>query len=169
MDRIWQWAWDRYGARYSWAVFAIDALGVLPVWLLLAFLVVAFEGSDRYVEAAAITVPVVVVMMYVSILPGAGRNRLVEHWAAGDEEVDRARALEATYAWTRGAVVRTVGAGAVWIALLLVVVGAIAGATGSRLVQYGIVGAALGAVSSLVVLHSFMEACIAASQDRHRR
>jgi class 3 adenylate cyclase len=129
----------------------------MPVWLLLAFLVVAFEGSDRYVEAAAVAVPVVVVMAYVSILPGGIPSRLVEQWAAGGE-VDRARALEATYAWTRGAVVRTAGAGAVWIALLLAVVGAIAGATGSRLVQYGIVGAALGAVSSLVVLHSFMEA-----------
>jgi adenylate cyclase len=158
MDRIWQWTWDRYGARYSWAMYAVTSLAVLPVWLLSAFLVVAFEESDRYAEAAAVTVPVVVVMAYVSILPGARRNRLVEQWAAGREEVDRARALEATYAWTREAVVRSAGAGAVWIALLLVVVGAIAGATGSRLVQYGIVGAALGGVSSLVVLHSFMEA-----------
>ena len=157
MDRIWQWAWGRYGPRYSWALYAITSLAVLPVWLLSAFVVVAFEESDRYAEASAVTVPVVVVMAYVSILPGA-RNRLVEQWAAGREEVDRARALEATYAWTREAVVRTAGAGAVSIALLLFVVGAIAGATGSRLVQYGIVGAALGAVSSLVVLHSVMEA-----------
>jgi class 3 adenylate cyclase len=99
-------------------------------------------------------------MAYVSILPGARRNRLLEQWAAGREEVDRARALEATYDLTREGVVRTAGAGAVWIALLLVVVGAIAGATESRLVQYGMVGAALGAVSSLVVLHSFMEAAM---------
>jgi class 3 adenylate cyclase len=155
MDRIWQWAWDRYGPRYSWAIFAITSLAILPVWLGSAFLVVAFEESDRYAEAAAVTVPVVVVMAYVSILPGA-RHRLVEQWAAG-REVDRVRALEATYALTRGGVIRTAGAGAVWIALLLVVVGAIARATGSRLVQYGIVGAALGGVSSLVVLHSFME------------
>jgi adenylate cyclase len=136
---------------------AIISLALQPPWLLAASVVVAFEESDRYAEAVAVTVPVVVVMAYVSILPGGRRSRLVEQWAAG-REVDRARALEATYAWNRGAVVRSVGAGAVWIALLLVVVGAIAGATGSRLVQYGIVGAALGAVSSLVVLHSFMEA-----------
>ena len=129
MDRIWQWAWDRYGARYSWAVFAITSLAVLPVWLGSAFLVVAFEESDRYVEAAAVTVPVVVVMAYMAVLPGVGPSRRVDQWAAG-REVDRARALEATYAWARGAVVRSVGAGAVWIALLLVVVGAIAGATG---------------------------------------
>jgi adenylate cyclase len=155
MDRIWQWAWDRYGSRYSWAIYAITSLAILPVWLLSAFLIVAFEESDRYAGAAAVTVPVVGVMAYVSILPGA-RNRLVEQWAAG-REVDRARALKATYAWTRGAVVRTAGAAAVCIALLLVVVGAIAGATGSRLVQYGIVGMVLGAVSSLIVAHSFVE------------
>ena len=44
--------------------------------------------------------------------------------------------------------------------MLLVVVGAIAGATGSRLVQYGIVGAVFGAVSSLIVVHSFVEAAM---------
>jgi hypothetical protein len=65
MDRIWQWAWDRYGARYSWAVFAITFLGLLPIYLVPSFGVVASDKSDRYVEAAAITVPVVVVMLYV--------------------------------------------------------------------------------------------------------
>ena len=83
----------------------------------------------------------------------------MEQWAAG-REVDPGRALEATYTWARGAVVRTVGAAAVWIALLLVVVGAIAGATGSRLVQYGIIGAVLGAVASMIVMHSFVEATV---------
>jgi hypothetical protein len=24
MDRIWQWAWDRHGAKYSWACFAVN-------------------------------------------------------------------------------------------------------------------------------------------------
>src|SRR3954466_6997897 len=119
MDRIWQWAWDRHGARYSWAVFAIAYLAMLPVWLASACLVVAFERSDRYVEAAAITVPVIAVMLYVAALPGAGQSRLLDRWAAG-REVDRRRALDATYAWARGTVVRTVAAGAVWIALLLV-------------------------------------------------
>jgi class 3 adenylate cyclase len=157
MDRIWQWAWDRHGARYSWAVFAIAYLAMLPVWLASACLVVAFERSDRYVEAAAITVPVIAVMLYLAALPGAGQSRLLDRWAAG-REVDRRRALDATYAWARGTVVRTVAAGAVWIALLLVVVGAIAGATGSRLIQYGIVGAFFGGVSSLNIVHSFVEA-----------
>jgi class 3 adenylate cyclase len=157
MDRILQWAWDRYGPWYSWAVLAITSLAILPVWLGSAFVVVALEGSDRYVEVAAVTVPVVMVMVYVSVLPGVHPSRLVEQWAAG-REVDRSRALEATYAWARGTVVRSEAAGAVWIALLFVVVGAIAGATGSRLVQYGIVGAVLGSVSCLVIIHSFVEA-----------
>ncbi len=157
MDRIWQWAWDRYGARYSWAVFAISYVAVLPVWLGSACLIVALEGSDRYVDAAAVTVVGMLVLVYVAVLAGVGPSRLVDQWVAG-RQVDRATVLEATYAWAREAVVRTVGAAAVWIALLLVFVGAIAGARGSRLIQYGIVGAVLGAVASLIVMHSFVEA-----------
>jgi adenylate cyclase len=157
MDRIWQWAWHRHGPRYSWAVFAITSLVLLPVWLGSAFLVVAFEQSDCYVEAAAVTVAVVVVMVYMAVLPGVGPGGRMDRWAAG-REVDRARALEATYAWNRQAVVRTVGAAAVWIPVLMVVVGAIAGTTGPRLVQYGILGAVFGSVSCLVIIHSFVEA-----------
>jgi adenylate cyclase len=157
MDRIWQWAWDRHGARYSWAVFAITSLAILPVWLGSAFLVVAFEQSDCYVEAAAVTVSVVVVMVYMGVLPGVGPSGRVDRWAAG-REVDRARALEATYAWNREAVARTAGAAAVWIAVLLVVVGAISRTTGPRLVQYGILGAVFGSVSCLTMIHSFVEA-----------
>jgi hypothetical protein len=33
MDRIWQWAWDRYGARYSWAALAVAFPLSLPVYL----------------------------------------------------------------------------------------------------------------------------------------
>jgi adenylate cyclase len=131
MDRIWQWAWDRYGARYSWAVFAISYFAILPTWLFSSFVVVAFEESDRYAEAAAVTVVAVLVLAYVVTLPGLGGIRLVERWAAG-HEVDRARALEATYAFARAAVVRVVAGGAVWAALLVTGVGAIAGASAAR-------------------------------------
>ena len=92
----------------------------------------------------------------------------MEQWAAG-HEVDRASALEATYTWARGAVARAVGANAVWAALLLVVVGAIAGATGSRLVQYGILGAAFGTAVQLIAVHSFVEAALRPARARHRR
>ena len=64
---------DRYGARYSWAVFAISCLAILPVWLFSAFVVVAVEESDRYVEAIPVAVGAVLVIVYVSLLPGVGQ------------------------------------------------------------------------------------------------
>ena len=161
MDRIWQWAWDRYAARYSWAIYAVSVAELLPIYLVFSFLIVAFERSDRYVEAAAVTVGTVLVMVYVTNLPGLGGTRFVEQWAAG-RGVDRTRALDATYAWTRTAGVRAVGANAVFIALLSLLVGAIAGATGSRLVQYAILGAALGISVVLISMHSYPEAALQA-------
>jgi len=56
MDRIWQWAWDRYGARYTWAICAVTFAMVLPIYLASSFHVVAFEESGHYLEAAAVTV-----------------------------------------------------------------------------------------------------------------
>src|SRR5579884_1398426 len=159
MDGIWQWAWDRYGERYSWAICAVAFPLVLPIYLMLPFVVVAYEKSGNYIEAAAISVVVVLLVTYVVLLPGLGGIRFAERWAAGDE-VDRASALEATYIWARGAVARAVGSNAVGSALLLVVVGAIAGATGSRMVQYGIVGAVFGAAASLIAVHSLAEAML---------
>jgi hypothetical protein len=102
----------------------------------LSFGIVAFEGGGHYMEAAVVTVVAVLVLVYVLILPGLGGKRLVEQWAAG-LEVDRATALEATYTYARGLVAPVVVGIAVWAALLWVVVGAIAGASGWRLVQYG--------------------------------
>ncbi len=159
MDRIWQWAWDRYGARYSWAICAISFPILLTTYLVLSFVVVAFEESDHYVEAAAATVVAVLVLVYVIVLPGRGRLRAAERWAAG-REVDQAGALDATYTWARAAVARAVAAHAVSAALLAVVVGAIAGATGSRLVQYGVLGAVIGVAVQLISAHSFVEAAL---------
>jgi adenylate cyclase len=101
MERIWQWVWDRYGARWSWVIYAASATLPLPIYLSWSFLIVAIEESSDYVEAAAVTVVGVPVLAYVNTLPGLGRIRLVERWAAG-HEVDRARALDATYAVTGG-------------------------------------------------------------------
>ncbi|HZA12120.1 adenylate/guanylate cyclase domain-containing protein [Mycobacterium sp.] len=159
MDRIWQWVWDRYGARYSWAIYAITFPVMLANYLLMSFLVVAFEDSSQYVEAVGVTVVAVLVLVYVMILPGRQPLRLAEQWAAG-HEVDRARALQATYAWSRGVVVRSVAGNAVGVAVLSIVVGAIVGATGSRLVQYGILGAVIGTLVQLVGVHSFVQAAL---------
>ena len=78
MDRIWQWVWDRYGARYSWAICAISFPILLTTYLVLSFVVVAFAQSDHYVEAAAATVVAVLVLVYVIVLPGMGRLRAAE-------------------------------------------------------------------------------------------
>ncbi|WP_445159464.1 adenylate/guanylate cyclase domain-containing protein [Mycobacterium sp. Dal123C01] len=159
MERIWQWVWDRHGASYSWACFAVTHTVGLPVFLAWSFVVVAFQKSDCYVEAAAVTVAAMLFMDYLVILPGRGGLRLAEQWAAG-QEVDPARALDSTYAYARGAVVRAVGVGTIWAALLLVSVGALAGASEARLVQYAILGAAVGAALNLIPVHSYVEGAL---------
>jgi adenylate cyclase len=97
--------------------------------------------------------------VYVNVLPGVGEIRLAERWAAG-HEVDRARALGATYNYARRAVIKNVVSTVVWVALLAVIVGAIAGATASRLVQYAIMGAVTGGALQLIAVHSFVEAML---------
>jgi adenylate cyclase len=159
MDRIWQWTWDRYGARYSWALCAVAFAVFLPSYLMLSFIVVAFEKSDRYVEAAAVTVVALPLLVYVYFLPGLGRLHLAEQWAAG-RDVDRADALDATYVTSRGVVARGLGSNVVGLALLFVVVGAIAGATWTRLVQYGILGVCWGAAAHLISVHSIVEGAL---------
>jgi len=65
MDRIWQWAWERYGARYSWAVrfssspfyYRLIFFGRLPL--------LAQTSRAIYVAAAAITVGVLAVVSYL--------------------------------------------------------------------------------------------------------
>jgi adenylate cyclase len=132
MDRVWQWAWDRLGPRYSWVIFTVTLVVLLPIYLSLAIVEVGLERSydaGQLIEAAAVTAAVVLVVVYVMILPGRGANRLIERWAAG-EEADRAPVLEASYVWTRTAVGRSIGANAVLIAALLTCVGAMAGGRG---------------------------------------
>src|ERR1700755_1466429 len=97
MDRIWQWAWDRYGARYSWAIWAVMFVPMLLIYLFTAFLVVAIEKSNHFVEATVVTGVAVMVNAYVTVLPGSSLLRLAQQWAAG-REVDRAKALQDTYA-----------------------------------------------------------------------
>jgi adenylate cyclase len=158
MDRIWQWAWDRHAARYSWAIWVATFFVLLPHFLLLSFVVVAFEGSGGYVKAAAVTVVAMLVLSWVAVLPGLGPLHLVEQWA-GDHDVDRARTLDATYTYARGLLIRAVGSSAVCGGVLAVVVGAIAETSGSRLLQYGILGAVFGGAYVLPV-HGFAEAAM---------
>src|SRR6185312_9002131 len=164
MDRIWRWAWDRYGARYSWVVYAITFTALVPVYLLLSFLVLAFERSDRYVEGGAVTVVAVLVLFYVTVLPGLDGMHLADRWAAG-QQIDRATALEATYTWGRRAVARNVTGVVVCGGLQWIIVGMIAGATPARLVQYGVLGAVLGVAIQLIGVHSFLGAAVRPARD----
>ncbi|MEE2854566.1 MAG: HAMP domain-containing protein, partial [Actinomycetota bacterium] len=157
MDRIWQWAWDRCKAGYSWAVYAVGVPLMLWTYLFWLLLIVAVQGSDRYVEAAVLALIAAPVSWYVAVLPGVGSGRLVERWATG-RDVDRATALDATYAWARGTVVRAVGFNAMWTGLLSVVVATIAGATRSQCVQYGVLGALMGTAVVMSGVHGTAEA-----------
>jgi class 3 adenylate cyclase len=131
---------------------------MMSIYLVPSIVVVAREGSGRYVEAAAVTVVAVVVLVYVLLLPGLGPIRLAERWAA-DHTVDRAKALGSTYTFARRARARAVPVLAAVMAGLLIVVAGIAGAPGWwRLVQYGVLGVCIGTAVALIGLHSFGEA-----------
>ena len=89
MDRIYQWLWDRYGARYSWAIWVALFASLLPPYLVWSLVVVAYEKSSHFAEAAIVTGVAVVVLAFVVILPRSRPFQLAERWAAG-REVDRA-------------------------------------------------------------------------------
>ncbi len=158
MDRIWQWTWDRYGPRYYWWALCVTAYVVsLPIyWVFVSFPIVALENSGRYLDATAITVAAVSLLVSIMVVPDRRWARLVKQWAAG-HDVDRATVLEETYSYTRNSSSRAVWATGVWAAVLAVVVGAMAGATWTRLVEYGLLGATVGAAVQLVAFHSVLE------------
>jgi adenylate cyclase len=156
MDRIWQWVWDRHGARYFWGIYTLMVPLSMPVYLLWSFLIVAVEKSGAYVEAAAVTVVASTVLQWMTLFLGLGERRVVERWAAG-QEVDRAKALAATYDVSRKGVVRTVACNAVLSGVLSGLVGAIVGVTGSRLVQYVVLGVVVGAALALITVHALLQ------------
>ena len=156
MDRILQWAWDRFATRYFWALCGLMFPIALPVYLAWSLTIVAFENSDRYGEAAVFTVVALLLRTYVLVLPNAKGLRPIVQWAA-DRAADPMNALSATYAYARRGIARAFGSDIVWTALFMVVVGAIAGATGPRLIQYGILGVAIGIATMLISVHSFVE------------
>ncbi len=156
MDRIFQWLWDRYATRYSMALGALMFPIALLTYLVWSMTIVAFERSSHYGVAALFTAVAVAVRTYMLILPGLKGMRAVEQWASGSE-VDPLKVLRATYDYARRGVVLGIVSDAVWNALFMVGVGSIAGATGARLVQYGILGVAVGISTMLVSMHGFVE------------
>jgi adenylate cyclase len=159
MDRIFQWVWDRYGPKYSWAICVLVYPPGLWVYLSYSLIIVAFEGSGRYIAATLVTAVAMLVRVYLVVLPGSKEVRPFEGWAAG-HEIDPLTALGATFNYTRRVGVRLLVADVVGAALLGVVVGGIAGASEWRLVQYGIVGAAYGAALGVINMHSFVEGAL---------
>ena len=159
MDRIWQLAWDRYKSRYSWACWALTLPLALPVYLAWSLGIVALERSDRYAEAAAMTVVAVLAYLYVMVAPGGRDTRLIERWAAGDD-VDRESAMRATYSYGRKVIARGLVVTGVCVAALFGGVGMVAGASGPRLIQYAILGAIAGTAGQLITVHSYVEATL---------
>lgn len=157
MDRIWQWAWDRFGARHRWAGLAVVLPAGLPLYLFWSFLIIALEGSRHYVEAAVVTLAVLLVLNVYAALADRQRYRPVEQWAGG-HDVDRATAMRATYTFARRAVSRSLWLGAVAFAVMSVIVGALTGAGAPRLLQYGVLGTAVGIATYLISVHSMLEA-----------
>lgn len=156
MDRIFQWVWDRHGPTYSWAICALIYPPGLTIYLGYALTIVAFERSGRFIDAVIVTAVAVLVRVYVLVLPGSKALRLIEKWAAGGK-VDRLTTLGATFTYARRTTIRTLVTDVMWAPMLGVVVGGIAGASGWRLVQYGVLGAAYGAAVGVINMHSFVE------------
>ena len=159
MDRVFQWLWDRYGPRYSGAICVLAYITGLAAYIPYSLIVVAFEGSDRYVEATAATAIAMLVRVYLQVLPGSKKVRLIESWAAG-HQIDPTKALGATFTYARTTITRMLVTDVVWAGLLGVVVGTIAGATVWRLVQYMIVGVGYAAAIAVMSMHSFVEGAL---------
>ncbi|OBK29973.1 cyclase [Mycobacterium asiaticum] len=157
MDRILQAAWDRHGAKYSWALAVVVLVLACPIFFLLSFVIVAVENSSRFVEATGVTTVAVLAFAILLGAPSHGVWRQFERWAAG-AEVDRFKTLEATYVLARKLPARLVSVGAVTAAALSIAVGMVAGASPSRLIQYAVVGATIQGPCQLIGVHSLVEA-----------
>ncbi|WP_156298509.1 adenylate/guanylate cyclase domain-containing protein [Mycobacterium paragordonae] len=159
MERVFQWLWDRYSKHYSWALWGFVSAVSLPVFLAYSWVIVAFERSSHLVEAAVFTVVAVLVRAYILILPGWSGMRLIERWAAGPRPNSQ-EALESTYFYARRGVARGFVSDAVWTALFTAGVGAMAGATWSRVAQFAAFGVALGIANTVIAVHSFVEGAL---------
>jgi class 3 adenylate cyclase len=159
MDRVWQWAWNRHGTRYSWVVFAISFTVNLPVTALLAFVIAGFADSGRFYSTAAVAVVTTSVAMYVAARPGSEVWSLLEGWAAGDL-VDRRDALQATYTLARTSVVRAFTVTTMAGAMMCVVVGVLAGESRWSLVQFAAIGVVYSLAVQMIAIHSFVEASL---------
>ena len=156
MDRIFQWMWDRYGPVYSWAICTLVYPAGMSCYLAFPLIIVAFQRSDRYGDAAIIASVAMLVRVYLMVLPGSKPLRLIEKWAAG-RQVDPGEALRGTFAYARRTPIRVFVTDVIWAPCLGLGIAAMVGASGWRLAQYGIVGAVYGAAVGVIAVHSFTE------------
>jgi hypothetical protein len=63
MDHVWQWLWDRYGAHYVVAGFAVTFVFLVYIYTPFAIALVAREGSDRYVLAVVLNLVMVAIYL----------------------------------------------------------------------------------------------------------
>ena len=157
MNRVWQWAWDRHGPRYSWVVLAGSSVVTVPIWITSAAFVVAYEESDDYLVGTTVSVVIAFVTVWILVRPGGKVWRPVERWAAGSRD-DPLETLESTYTFARSTVARGFVLFALSGVLMSVLVGAIAGASSLRLIQYGIWGVVAFTAIQMIAIHSFPEA-----------
>lgn len=156
MDRIFEWVWDKHGPTYSWAMCALIYPTGYLTYLAFTQFIVAFEGADIYLEAALVLAVFMAARVVVLAHPFSKDMQLVQGWAKG-LHTDRAAALEASFAHARKAIPRAIVTDVGWMSLVAVTVGLLAGASGWRLVQYGVMGAGYGAAVGLMGVHSFVE------------
>ena len=159
MDRVWQRVWDRFGARYSWAVAGVTAVSLVPIFVTSAWFVVGFEEADDHLLAGALAALGALVALYGAVLPGWSRWRLIERCGAG-EPVDRVEALAATYAYARGVVARALTVVPIMGAVLGVVTASICGAGVGATVQWGVVGGLTMVAVQLIPVHSYVESLL---------
>ena len=156
IDRVYQWLWDRHGSHYSWAVYWLSFVVLLPIWELPTLIIIEYEESDRFLAAAAIAAATTLAVLYVGARPGFKVWRPMERWAAGDE-IDRLEALESTYTLARTTVLRGIVVYALAGGMMCVGVGAIAGASTSRLIQYGFLGITIFTAVNAIAIHPYVE------------
>ncbi len=157
MDHVWQWLWDRYGAHYVVAGFAVTFVFLVYIYTPFAIALVAREGSDRYVLAVVLNL-VMVAIYLAAQYPFLGHPvRPAERWAAG-EEVDRFQAMAATYTYVRRVAWLAIATFSVLFAAEFAILAAASGAPTSRTLGYAVIGGLLGASAMALGCRSYPEA-----------
>jgi class 3 adenylate cyclase len=157
MDRLWQRLWDRYATRYLWAMVVVSWLVITVSFGTAAGIGVAYQRSDRYLLALAITATTDLVYVSVALGPLAPTARALHRWAAG-AVVDRADVLDGTFTFVRGATVRTIVCGAINGGAVMIGTAAITNASAGRTFELGALGVGVGLAITLIAVHGFFEA-----------